>query len=207
MLELDPETRRHMDIINSEIHRLDRVVKTLVDFSRPVELKLTALDLRDLVTEAVALAAPEAGSHQVQIVRDLGQQPLPVRVDVDLMKQAILNVVINGVQAMPEGGTLTFRAFAAQRAAVLEVHDTGVGISQEIRDKIFNLYFTTKKSGSGIGLALTYRAMQLHNGALDLDSEALQGTTFRFMLPLAGQSPAEGALEALDEAVIPPPYL
>ena len=85
---------------------------------------------------------------------------------------------------MPDGGTLTFRAFATSHAAVLEVHDTGAGISPEIRDKIFNLYFTTKKSGSGIGLALTYRAMQLHNGALDLDTDARQGTTFRFMLPL-----------------------
>ena len=207
MLQLDPETRRHMDIINSEIHRLDRVVKTLVDFSRPVELKLKPLDLRALATDVIALAAPEARSHQVQVVQDLGQQPLPVHVDIDLMKQAILNVVINGVQAMPDGGILTFRAFAASQAAVLEVHDSGGGISPEIRDKIFNLYFTTKKAGSGIGLAMTYRAMQLHNGALDLDSVNGQGTTFRFMLPLAVQeTPAEGVPEAMDETVIPPPH-
>ena len=81
MLQLDPETRRHMDIINSEIHRLDRVVKTLVDFSRPVELKLCALDLRSLAAEVIALAAPEARSHHVEIVHDFGQQPLPIRVD------------------------------------------------------------------------------------------------------------------------------
>jgi PAS domain S-box-containing protein len=206
ILQLDPESRRHMDIINSEIHRLDRVVKTLVDFSRPVELKLTVLDLRSLAAEVVALAAPEARSHKVEMIQHLGAKPLPVRVDADLMKQAILNVVLNGVQSMLEGGTLTLRAFASSQAAVLEVQDTGAGISPEIRDKIFNLYFTTKKSGSGIGLALTYRAMQLHNGALDLDSEARKGTTFRFMLPLAvaegqpGQTP-----EAIHEAMIPPP--
>ena len=103
------------------------------------------------------------------------------------MKQAMLNVVLNGVQAMPDGGTLTLRAFASAQAAVLEVHDTGAGISPEIRDKIFNLYFTTKKSGSGIGLALTYRAMQLHNGALELDSEPGKAATFRFVLPLITQ--------------------
>lgn len=207
MLQLDPETRRHMDIINSEIHRLDRVVKTLVDFSRPVELKLCALDLRSLAAEVVALAAPEARSHNVEIVHDFGQQPLPIRVDTDLMKQAVLNVVINGVQAMPDGGTLTLRAFATSQAAVLEVHDTGAGVSPEIRDKIFNLYFTTKKSGSGIGLALTFRAMQLHNGVLDLDSEARQGTTFRFMLPLAVEDqPAERSSDAINEPVIPPPH-
>lgn len=207
MLQLDPETRRHMDIINSEIHRLDRVVKTLVDFSRPVELKLCALDLRSLAAEVVALAEPEACSHNVEIVHDFGQQPLPIRVDTDLIKQAVLNVVINGVQAMPDGGTLTLRAFATSQAAVLEVHDTGAGVSPEIRDKIFNLYFTTKKSGSGIGLALTFRAMQLHNGVLDLDSESSQGTTFRFMLPLTVKDlAAERSADATDASVIPPPH-
>jgi PAS domain S-box-containing protein len=219
ILHLDPESRRHMDIINSEIHRLDRVVKTLVDFSRPVDLKLIALDLRSLAADVVALAAPEAHSHQVEFVQDLGAQPLPVRVDADLMKQAILNVVLNGVQAMPGGGTLKLRAFASSQAAVLEVQDTGAGIPPEIRDKIFNLYFTTRKSGSGIGLALTYRAMQLHNGALDLDTEAKQGATFRFMLPMLTQDEAqsaagcmasdatsESAESAQREAVIPPPH-
>lgn len=208
ILQLDPETRRHMDIINSEIHRLDRVVKTLVDFSRPVELNLCALDLRALTAEVMALASPEARSRKVEVAQDLGPVPLPVRIDTDLMKQALLNVVINAVQAMPDGGTLTLRAFASSQAAVLEVHDTGVGISPEIRDKIFNLYFTTKKSGSGIGLAMTYRAMQLHNGALDLDSEAGQGTTFRFMLPLAvPEKSAEQTPDVMDESTIPPPHL
>ena len=206
ILQLDPETRRHMDIINSEIHRLDRVVKTLVDFSRPVELKLCSLDLRSLAAEVVALAEPEACSHNVEIVHDFGQQPLPIRVDTDLMKQALLNVVINGVQAMPDGGTLTLRAFPTSQAAVLEVHDTGAGVSPEIRDKIFNLYFTTKKSGSGIGLALTFRAMQLHNGVLDLDSKSSQGTTFRFMLPLTVKDLAAESADATDEPVIPPPH-
>jgi len=123
------------------------------------------------------------------------------------MKQAVLNVVLNGVQAMPEGGTLTLRAFASSHAAVLEVQDTGAGIPPEIRDKIFNLYFTTKKSGSGIGLALTYRAMQLHNGALDLDSEVRQGTIFRFMLPLAVQeTQPENTVDSVSDTVVPPPH-
>ncbi len=226
ILRLDPETRRHMDIIASEIHRLDRVVKTLVDFSRPVELKLSLLDLRSLATEVVTLTAPEARSHQVEILQDLGLQPLPILVDTDLVRQAVLNVLLNGVQAMPTGGTLSLRAFASAQSAVLEVKDTGQGIPSEIRDKIFNLYFTTKKSGSGIGLALAYRAMQLHHGTLDLDSETGQGATFRFMLPLAQQglvpqdslannsfngtagnlssAKAEGAKGGVDASAIPP---
>ena len=195
IVNLDPDSRRHMDIINKEIHRLDRVVKSLIDFSRPVELKLTLLDLRSLAAEVIALAAPEAHAERVEIVQNLGAQPLLVRVDPDLMKQAILNVVLNGVQAMPDGGTLTLRAFATSQAAVLEIEDTGGGVSPEIRDKIFNLYFTTKQSGSGIGLALTFRALQLHNGAVELDSELGRGAIFRLMLPLPGQlqeAPAAG---------------
>jgi signal transduction histidine kinase len=205
ILQPDPDTRRHIDIISSEIHRLDRVVKTLTDFSRPVELTLAPLDLRALAAAVVALAAPEARSHGVEIVQELGPRPLPVRVDADLMRQAILNVVINGVQAMPDGGTLTLRAFATAQAAVLQVQDTGAGISPEIRDKIFNLYFTTKNSGSGIGLALSFRAMQLHNGALDLDSQSTPGASFRFILPLAPQNlPAESTSDSPAEPIVGP---
>ena len=95
------------------------------------------------------------------------------------------------------GGTLTLRAYASSQAAVLEIADTGAGISPEIRDKIFNLYFTTKKSGSGIGLALTFRALQLHNGAVELASEAGVGACFRLLLPLA-QGDRQGLRQFLD---------
>ena len=203
MLQLDPETRRHMDIISSEIHRLDRVVKTLVDFSRPVELKLQAGDLRELANEVASLAAPEARKHQVDLVQEKSAAPLPVRVDPDLMKQAILNAVLNGVQAMPGGGRLTLRTLVKEQNAVLEIADTGAGIPPEIRDKIFHLYFTTKKTGSGIGLAFTYRALQLHNGAIELESEVGAGTTFRFILPLAAVA-AEVSPATAGGSVTPP---
>ncbi len=218
IVNLDPDSRRHMDIINKEIHRLDRVVKSLIDFSRPIDLKLTSLDLRSLAAEVIALAAPEAHAEHVQIVQNLGAQPLSIRADPDLMKQAILNVVLNGVQAMPDGGTLTLRAFATSHAAVLEIEDTGPGVSPEIRDKIFNLYFTTKQSGSGIGLALTFRALQLHNGAVELDSEPGKGATFRLMLPLPvqdqpQQTPADAfavntpEVSGAGESAVPPAFI
>lgn len=184
LLQLDPETKRHMDVITNEIHRLDRVVKTLVDFSRPIELRLRELDLRKLCEDVVALARPEAAQHNVQIVLNSTHTPLLARADEDLLKQALLNVVINGVQAMPDGGELKVTAAARGETAVLEIEDEGAGIPPEVRDKIFNLYFTTKKTGSGIGLAMTYRVLQLHNGALEFESAVGEGTTFRFVLPL-----------------------
>jgi signal transduction histidine kinase len=186
MREVDPDTWRHMDIIGSEIHRLDRVVQTLVDFNRPLELRLSDFDLRRLMEEVALLAAPEAARQGVKVETNLGREALPVRADADLIKQALLNVVINGVQAMNDGGVLSMVTRRDDTAATIEVRDQGSGIPPEIRDKIFNLYFTTKKVGSGIGLAMSYRVLQLHNGALDFVTEMGQGTTFRLALPLAG---------------------
>lgn len=191
LLQMDPETKRHMDIISSEFQRLDRVVKTLVDFSRPMELQLVETDLRRITDEVVALATPEAAQHGVTVVNDRSEQTMMARVDDDLVKQALLNVVINGVQAMQQGGTLTVRTFARGENGTIEVQDEGAGIPPEARDKIFNLYYTTKKAGSGIGLAMTYRVLQLHNGALEFESEVGKGTTFRLVLPLTESSPQE----------------
>ncbi len=181
--QVDPDTRRHMDVIGSEIQRLDRVVQTLVDFTRPVELQLAETDLRRVLDDVVTLAAPEAKLHGVSVERQLPPEPLYVNVDIDLVKQALVNVVLNGIQAMPNGGTLLVTAVRMDDAIVAEVHDQGAGIPAEIRDKVFNLYFTTKKTGSGIGLARTYRIMQLHHGSIEFDSVDGQGTTFRLRFP------------------------
>ena len=182
--EVAPDARRHMDIIENEIRRLDRVVQTLVDFTRPVELKLSHADLCKLAEEVALLAGPDAANKNVRVEYAPLVETLPVYVDADLMKQAILNIVINGVQAMAQGGTLRIIARTSESAAVLEISDQGPGIPKEIQDKIFNLYFTTKKAGSGIGLAMTYRVLQLHNGALEFETEAGKGTTFRLQVPL-----------------------
>lgn len=120
----------------------------------------------------------------MHIERERSADPLPVKIDADLIKQAVLNVVLNGIQAMPQGGTLTIAARREDGSAEVEIRDNGPGIPPEIRDKIFNLYFTTKKKGSGIGLAMTYRVMQLHNGSVEFESREGQGTTFRLRLPL-----------------------
>ena len=192
---IDPDTRRHMDVIGNEIQRLDRVVQMLVDFTRPVELRLAETDLRRLVNEVVLLAGPDAERHGVNIVRQFPEDPLPVKVDADLMKQAILNVVLNGVQAMPQGGTLTVATTHDENGlAQIDVRDEGSGIADDVRDKIYNLYFSTKKGGTGIGLAMTYKVMQLHNGLISFDSSN-GGTVFYLKLPL---------LEATDETPLRP---
>ncbi|HVO61995.1 MAG TPA: ATP-binding protein [Terriglobales bacterium] len=183
-LQVDPDSKRHMDIIGSEIHRLDRVVQILVDFTRQRELHMEETDLRRLVAEVALLASPDAEAHGVRIVREVPDAPLLAKVDEDFMKQALLNVVINGEQAMPNGGTLTIVARRNEGNAVIEVHDQGGGIPKDVQDKIFELYFTTKKGGSGIGLAQTYQIMHWHYGSVDFETTEGQGTTFRLRLPL-----------------------
>jgi signal transduction histidine kinase len=183
--QIDPDTRRHMDIIGSEIYRLDRVVQILVDFTRPRDLRLEEIDLRRLLEDVTTLATPDAEQHGVTLTCELPPEPLSVKVDADLMKQAILNVVLNGVQAMPQGGLLTVSARREDEIVVTEVRDQGSGIPHELQEKVFELYFTTKKAGSGIGLAQTFQILQWHYGSVDFQSVQGQGTAFRLRLPMA----------------------
>jgi signal transduction histidine kinase len=106
-------------------------------------------------------------------------------VDADLLKQAVLNVVQNGAQAMPEGGRLTVTLEESRKNALIRIADEGTGIPDEIREKIFDLYFTTKAEGSGIGLAMTYRILQLHHGNIEVQSKRDCGTEFEFRIPLS----------------------
>jgi signal transduction histidine kinase len=189
----DPETRRHMDVIGNEIHRLDRVVQILVDFTRPRDLHLEEVDMRKILEDVAVLAGPEAARHGIRMAQDLPGGPLDVRVDPDLIKQAILNLVLNGVQAMTHGGTLALAARRDDEAVLVEVRDQGGGIPPEVQEKIFELYFTTKEGGSGIGLAQTYQIMQWHYGSVEFDTIVGKGTTFRLRLPALTAKPATQA--------------
>jgi len=176
---------RHLEIIEAEIHRLDRVVQLLVDFSRPVELQLREQDLRAVIGGVLALSSAELSTHNVSLVSNMPERPMLVNIDSDLIKQAALNVIQNGAQAMPDGGTLRVVLQEERKFAVLRIADQGPGIPDDIREKIFDLYFTTKTGGSGIGLAMTYRILQLHYGSIEVQSNAGRGTEFLLRIPLA----------------------
>jgi signal transduction histidine kinase len=223
--ETEGPASRHLEVIDAEIRRLDRVVQTLVDFSRPVELQLREQDLRMVIGDVLALAGEELSTRHVTLIGAMPEVPLIANVDADLLKQAVLNVIQNGAQAMPEGGRLEVvleddrnngethppaawlnglaggrgpqkAAFAssgggdkpahpAPKSALLRIADEGPGIPAELREKIFDLYFTTKSGGSGIGLAMTYRILQLHHGSVEVQSREGRGTEFRLRIPLA----------------------
>jgi signal transduction histidine kinase len=181
----DVDVAPQMDIISREILRLDRVVKTFLDFTRPVELNLTEVPLATFVREIVDLAAPQASAAGIRVSVKEDSEGASLRVDVDLMRQAILNIVVNAIEAMPNGGMLHIECAARGEEAEIRVSDTGTGIPLELREKIFRLYYTTKPEGSGIGLAMTFRIVQLHDGTIDFSSEPGKGTTFVVRLPVS----------------------
>jgi signal transduction histidine kinase len=180
-----------IEVISKEITRLDRVVKTFLDFTKPVELHFDAVEAVELAREIATLMAPEAARRGVELIVEADPAPIDLRADRDLLKQALLNVVVNGVEAMREGGELHLVVRRLAGECVFAIRDGGAGIPAELREKIFNLYFTTKAKGSGIGLAMSFRVVQLHSGTIDFSSETGRGTTFWLRFPLAEAAEAE----------------
>jgi signal transduction histidine kinase len=185
-LEDDGTGAEEIAVISREIQRLDRVVKSFLDFTRPVELQMAEFDLAVLVKELADLVRLDAKTQGIEVILASTSEEAIVRGDRDLLKQALLNIVVNGVQATSDGGSLTLGLEPTSEGWLVKIKDDGAGIPEESREKIFQLYFTTKEQGSGIGLAMSFRIVQLHGGTIDLVSEVGQGTEFRVRIP-AGQ--------------------
>jgi signal transduction histidine kinase len=181
----DNGTQQAVQVLDKEIDRLDEVVKRFLDFTRPMEVRLEATQLAEVLQEVLEVAKPQLRKSRVQVAQLLPMDVPEVYVDRALLKQAVLNLVLNAVEAMPNGGQLRLTLSRRAEMAEITVSDTGKGIPPENRQKIFQLFFTTRPGGSGIGLASTFRIVQLHNGSIDFTSEVGRGTTFRIELPLA----------------------
>jgi PAS domain S-box-containing protein len=192
-LPTDPESQQALKMLDSEIERLDRVVKTFLDFNCPVELEFGEIDLAALVREVLRNARPAMDSARVQLLATLPEGFPPVRVDRHLIYQALLNLVLNACEAMPRGGLLRVTVTEKGDSAEVAVADRGVGIAPENHAKIFQLFFTTRRGGTGMGLANAFRFVQLHGGSIEFDSELGRGTTFRLSLPLARTVDPAGA--------------
>jgi PAS domain S-box-containing protein len=183
--ETDGSAQQAVHVLDTEIDRLDAVVKRFLDFSRPMEVRLEPTQLSELLIEVLEIAQPQMEKANVEVAQLLPFGVPDVFVDRALLKQAVLNLVLNAVEAMPNGGQLQLTLNRRGDMAEITVGDTGKGIPLENRQKIFQLFFTTRPGGSGIGLASTFRIVQLHNGSIDFTSEVGRGTTFRIELPLA----------------------
>ena len=177
---------KHVTIIADEIKRLDQVVVGFLKFARPDELKLQPVHLMTLVSEVTSMTTPEAERRGVAIRTECPPSIPEINADPGMLQQALLNLAINACQAMPNGGTLRIACREAARQRVeIDIEDTGVGIPPENLSRIFDLYFTTKEKGSGIGLSMVYRIVQLHDGEVEVQSTPGRGTRFRLIFPAA----------------------
>lgn len=183
--EADGASQQAVQVLDKEIDRLDAVVKRFLDFTRPMDIRLEATQLAELLREVLEVAQPQLQKSGIQLAQLLPIDVPEVYVDRALLKQAVLNLVLNAAEAMPGGGQLRLVLSRRGETAEITVGDTGKGIPPENRQKIFQLFFTTRPGGSGIGLASTFRIVQLLNGSIDFTSEVGRGTTFRIELPLA----------------------
>jgi signal transduction histidine kinase len=174
-------------VLDNEIDRLDSVVKRFLDFTRPPEMHQEESSLKEILEGVLGVERPEFEKANIKVETRLDADVPNVLVDQPLLKQALLNLLVNAIQAMPGGGQLSISLRRGAETAEMEIRDTGRGIAPEHRQRIFQLFFTTRPGGSGIGLASAFRTVQLHNGSIEFVSEVGRGTTFRISLPLAHQ--------------------
>jgi signal transduction histidine kinase len=184
----EADALQHVGVIESEIRRLDEVVQGFLKFTRPEDLRLQPVRVKDIFDEILPLIEPEARKTNVRVQMDAPLDGPSVNGDAAMLRQAFLNLAINGCQAMPNGGTLRLScARATGNRVEVRIQDTGIGIAAEHLSKIFDLYFTTKDHGTGIGLSMVYRIIQLHDGDIEVESTKNRGTTFRVLLPRASE--------------------
>lgn len=204
-----PELRRRslarVATLQAEATRLHHIVDEFLRLVGRQELRLVTQDINDVIRQLVEFYRPQAIINKVQMQTALAEAPLACRLDVDLCKQALLNLCINAQEAMPQGGELTIRTWReAPARAGIEITDTGAGLAPEAIGRIFEPYYSTKPGGTGLGLALTRRIVRAHGGTISVSSVPGRGTTFTITLPLAGGRDAdndEGSGESRGQAV------
>ncbi|MHB8095059.1 MAG: GAF domain-containing sensor histidine kinase [Candidatus Aminicenantales bacterium] len=181
----DETTRKLLATALQETARIDEIVSALLVFSRPSEARKVRHDLRETLDESLELVAYQARSHQVRVSRGFPETPLFVRADKSQLKQLFLNLFLNAIQAMPEGGEMKVTAaLKDDRRAVVSVEDSGEGIPEANLDRIFDPFFTTKKGGTGLGLSICYNIVKSHQGEIEVESFPGRGTKILVNLPL-----------------------
>jgi two-component system, sporulation sensor kinase E len=201
-----PDVNEHLTVVTEEIERLNRIVVDFLFAVRPMDVQLLKAGLNPLVADVVAFMRPELAQANIGIVEHLSSEVPDILMDDRHIKQALLNLFKNAVNAMPNGGELTIRTYRSPKAnqeAVLEITDTGVGMSPEVLEKIFEPFFTTRDFGSGIGLTLVFKIIKEHGGEIMVESQEGQGTTFILAFPAVVanrqllSAPGENIMQAL----------
>lgn len=182
---VEPESiRQYLNVIGEEVDRLNRIVVDFLFAVRPMDVNPVDASLNEVIEDLAEFVRPELEENGISLELDLAQDLPRIELDEKYLKQAILNLVKNAIAAMPDGGTLRLVSSVHGDEVVLRICDTGVGMSDEVMNKIFEPYFTTRDSGSGIGLTLVYKIIREHYGDITVSSQEGHGTTFTVSLPV-----------------------
>jgi two-component system NtrC family sensor kinase len=172
-----------MNMARDQLARIATIIERMHDFYRPARGELAPYDLNRGLEETLELAALNLRKLPIKMIFTPDPALPPVICDSDQLRQVFLNLILNAIDAMPDGGTLTVRTEAGPTMALVEIADTGVGITPEVRERLFEPFFTTKPSGTGLGLSISAHIVTQHGGQLLVESQEGQGSTFRVVLP------------------------
>ncbi|MBI4620126.1 MAG: PAS domain-containing protein [Desulfobacterales bacterium] len=181
------EDHKYSGVMIKEVDRLNRVISNLLDFARPKEPLMEKTSITDLINHGVGLIHDDAKSKDIQVMLEIKEDIPDLELDRDQITQVLLNIELNGLNAMQEGGKLWIRCFRGEDAnvVIVEIEDTGHGIPEDELSKIFDPFYTTKKRGTGLGLAIAHRIVENHSGTLSVRSKKGSGTVFRIELPIS----------------------
>ena len=203
-LDVNPSQRQDLQTIREETLRVRAIVRSLLDFARQTPPRLESTDPRTVLDSVLPLVRKRAAVAGVHIQQIHAQRPLPIVVDVSQLKQVLINLLTNAIDAMPNGGAIFVGTEQRGDEVVITVRDTGPGIPPEHRDRIFEPFFTTKSavSGTGLGLSVSLGIVERHGGKIKVHSEPGHGATFAVHLPAAAWPAAEAGVEQHEPVVV-----
>jgi len=178
------QSEKYIDSIIEEINRVDMIVDGMMDFARPTELKIQSSDINDLINSVLEIMGANLKHQKIRLEKNLSQVPISIEADPDKLKQVFMNIALNAMQAMPKGGELTVSTRQINSTVEIKFSDTGVGISEDNQKLVFQPFFTTKASGTGLGLANAKRIIEQHNGTISIKSQVRVGTNVVITLPM-----------------------
>jgi signal transduction histidine kinase len=181
-----------LDTVKKEIHRLDGLVNSFLEYARPLTVKKQKIDLKTLMEDVVELVKAKAEFMGIRIISEYSEGEVTIEADPDLLKTAVINIINNSFQAMPDGGLLSIKVWCDHRNVFVEIADTGSGIPSDKIERVFEPFFTTKEKGIGLGLSTTKRIIEEHGGNISLRSTEGKGTLVTFSLRTVTSPPKEG---------------
>lgn len=186
----DSDNRKAAEVMTAEVERLNRVISELLEMARPADIKLRKTDIKTLIESSLRLVSQEAESASVTIETDVAPDMPTITADPDRLAQTLINLYVNAIQAMPEGGTLSVSAGLSKLGLRIAVKDTGRGLPGDDLSRIFDPYYTTKPSGTGLGLAIVQKIVEAHGGIIEVEYSGPQGTSFIITIPATPESEA-----------------